>query len=642
MLSNRETVLRHVPDRECEKTSTCSVSCDTSDLRQMLEEEGKATSTSAVADARELNAPDKNIKSYQRRNKECPFGSKLSSIREEMREFCDSMDRFVDENRIVFKNGEVERFWGERKMVDANLQTDSVADDANRDTEIEVPAGEQDKLQRWDTTEETNPKTRETVNKRQAEAQKNIMDIKDTSETNENLNDVSSGNENLLPPAADTADNFRSVYDLMTLKTCPNTFPEITSETYPMKQTKNDEYETSARTKEKQDGLYCSIFNELRYQNKVRKTCKSNVSNELVALEKKLDAEKSGMDDTEGKSLPGLIGVTTNLESAEEQSSRYKNIVEVNGKCAKIEILEDKFNDISLESPQEKRNIDIESDDDSFKTATSLQEDSQIAGSNQESPEVSKSRNDRDKLTIKHENVDELADVCRKKIISDERQDDAICEDRDINDETEKSPDKTEENLSNSEQELSTEEFDSQVRSFVRTIDRLSLERTSQPSRLTGKRTREAEDIEISNKKSFLIEEINPGRKPDERKPRSQISERCRQHLIQETKKFAKKVSPLIDKCITSLIKDAENANQKSQYQKYDRRSLGEYLPSDFAARMNLGKVIAPGDSGEQNNRRDKYKSNDLTNLRAEKQKFTREQAIKSRSAATKSGKIAC
>ncbi|EZA61485.1 Leucine-rich repeat-containing protein 50-like protein [Ooceraea biroi] len=469
-------------DREREKTSI-SVSCDTSDLRQMLEEDEKV-GTSAVADARE-HGSEKNIKSYRRKNKECPFGSKLSSIREEMREFCDGMNRFVDENKIAFKNGEVEGFWGGRKMVDANLQTDSVDDDENREIEAEVPAGEEDKLQRW-STKERKLKVREMINEREAEAQKNTMETKD-------------------------------------------------------------------------------LLAEMRYQNKTRKMYKSNVSNKLMVLEKKLDSEKSVIDDTKRESL---ISVTTDHDS-EEQFSKSKNIAETN--------------------------------------AISLQEESQIVGSNQESPEVLKLQNNYDKFTttIKHEN---------------------------INDTVENFLDKTEENLSNSEQEFSTE-LDSQVKSFIQTIDRLSLERTSQPSKLMGKRTREAEDIEISNKKSFFIEEVNPGRKLDERKPRSQISERCRQHLIQETRKFAKKVSPLIDKCITNLIKDTENTNQKSQYQKYDRRSLGEYLPSDFASRMDFGKPT--GNFGGQNNHRDKCadKSNDLTNMHSEKQESTREETIKLESA---------
>ncbi|RLU24124.1 hypothetical protein DMN91_004333 [Ooceraea biroi] len=578
-------------DREREKTSI-SVSCDTSDLRQMLEEDEKV-GTSAVADARE-HGSEKNIKSYRRKNKECPFGSKLSSIREEMREFCDGMNRFVDENKIAFKNGEVEGFWGGRKMVDANLQTDSVDDDENREIEAEVPAGEEDKLQRW-STKERKLKVREMINEREAEAQKNTMETKDI-KTSENSNNHSSENEK---PTA--ANNFQNVYDLMTLKTCPKIFPDST-ETYPMKDSEDYVHEPCAQIKEKSRGtMYNSLLAEMRYQNKTRKMYKSNVSNKLMVLEKKLDSEKSVIDDTKRESL---ISVTTDHDS-EEQFSKSKNIAETNGKCAKIEIL-DKSNDILLESPQEKKNVD-ESDDDSFKTAISLQEESQIVGSNQESPEVLKLQNNYDKFTttIKHEN---------------------------INDTVENFLDKTEENLSNSEQEFSTE-LDSQVKSFIQTIDRLSLERTSQSSKLMGKRTREAEDIEISNKKSFFIEEVNPGRKLDERKPRSQISERCRQHLIQETRKFAKKVSPLIDKCITNLIKDTENTNQKSQYQKYDRRSLGEYLPSDFASRMDFGKPT--GNFGGQNNHRDKCadKSNDLTNMHSEKQESTREETMKLESA---------
>jgi len=567
----------------------------------MLEGDRKVA-ISAAGGARG-HASDKNIKSYQRKNKECPFGSKLSSIREEMREFCDSMDKFVDENKIVFKNGEVEGFWSGRKMVDANLQTDSVGDDENRQIGTEIRASEKDRSRRC--VEEGKPRVAETTSEREAEPREGTMETEKI-ERSESSDDRSSGNGK-----ATATSDFQGVYDLMTLKTCPRVTPDSTR-TYPRKETESCGRELSAKMKEKSSGIYSSLFAELRYQNKDRKTRRdraesSNVSNELMILEKKLYSETSTMNDTREKH----VSVITDFDPEEKQSAETNG-----GKYAKIEILEDKFNDMSLESPREKRNVD-ESDDDSFKTATSIQEDSQVAGSNQQSPEVSKSRDNRNEFAIKRRNLDNPMD--RKEAV--ERCDNAISAAKDVEDEAEKSAERQnhpEENLSNSEQEFS-EELDSQVRSFVQTIDHLSLERTSQPSRLTGKRTREAEDIEISNKKSFLIEELNPGRKLDERKPRSQISERCRQHLIQETRKFSKKVSPLIDKCITSLIKDAGNTGAKSQYQKYDRRSLGEYLPSDFASR-NLAKLT--GDSRERDSlslsRGDKRdRSSDLANAQS-------------------------
>lgn len=599
------------------KTSTCSVSCDTSDLRQMLKEDQKVGITIAT-DARE-RASDKNIKSCEKKPQECPFGSKLSSIREEMREFCNSMDRFVDENKIVFKNGEVQEFWSGKKMVDANLQTDSVdVDDENREVKPKVVADEEDKL---DSTERK-VKIRETRNEeREVETRVNTIETKDN-ETTKNSDDRSSKKDEL---AADNTNNFQSVYDLMTLKTFPNTLPD-TTETYPMKDTNGYQYEPSAKPREKA-GTYSSFLTELRCQNKMPKNCESNVSKELISLERKLDPETSMTDDTAEKSL---FNVTRNLES-EKECSKCKNIAETSDKCVKIEILEDKFNDVSLESPQEKKNTD-ESDDDSFKTATSLQEDSQVPGNNQESREVRQLQNNCDKLidAKQRENVVDLTDTCRKEIISNDGDDDAIRKDEDTNDEVEDSPNKT---TGNSEQEFPMKELDSEVKSFVQAMDRLSVERTNQPSRLMGKRTREAEDVEISNKKSFLIEEFHSGRNSEERKPRSQVSEKCRQHLIQETRRFAKKVSPLIDKCITSLIKDTESIKEKSRYQKYDRRSLGEYLPYDYASRMSLGKP--KGDFGEQIERRDKRivdKSNDLTKVYSEKQEFTQEQTVKSES----------
>ncbi|XP_067207718.1 dynein axonemal assembly factor 1 homolog isoform X1 [Linepithema humile] len=519
-----------------EKASyTCSISCDTSDLRQVLETQKPTNTVSSVRD----NVSRKNINSYQKKSKEYPFGSKLSSIREEMKEFCDSMNRFVDENKIVFKNGEVEGFWSGRQMVDENLQTDFVNDSQIQETESEISANKEDKL-RWSCTKERKLKVKE-IKKQEDRAAENKV------ETDQ-------------------------------------------------------------------------LFTELKYQKNVQKMCESIISNDLIPLEKMSVSKQS-----EKKSISNIINV---IDS--DFDEQFDNIVEADDKSAKFEILGDKFNNLLYESAEEKKNVD-ESDDDSYKTATSLQEDLQILENNQESPEIfifSNKKNNCDKTvdSIKNENIDDL--ISCKKTILDEEQNDIICEDKKTDNKVKKSSIKIE--MSNSKGELSAviEKSNSQIESLVQTMDRLSLEGTGLSSRLIGKRTREAEDVEVSNKKSFLIEEMNPGRKSEERKPRSQISERCRQHLIQETKKFTKKASPLIDKCITNLMKNAENTDELSQYRKYDRRSLGEYLPSNFTSKMNVNTPA--GDSGERNNDCNKYsnKSNDMTSEHSAKQEFMAQQTI--------------
>jgi len=607
----------------------------------MLEEDKLSNAVINVRD----DISNKNIKSYQRKNREYSFGSKLSSIREEMREFCDSMDRFVDENKIVFKNGEVEGFWGERKMVDENLQTDFVNDSKIQETGTKVSAGEEDKL-RWWSTKERKLKVKEILKKREDEAKKNKVEEEDI-EINEKSDHCS---EDKKQPA-DVTNNFQTV-DLMTLKTCTSSVLPDSMKTYFTKDIENYECEQSAKIQqctsiqqEESCGVFNSLFAELRNRDCVQKMHKPKISIDLIDLEEKLNCEKSTGDDTEidteKRSVCTLINMKDIVDS-NEQSSKCENIVEEDN-SVKIEILEDKVNNLSLEFSEGKKNVD-ESDDDSFKTATSVQEDSQIAESNFESSEVlrlTNMDNNFDKIidSIKNENIDHLINNCWKEIVSNKEHNDAIGEDEKIND---KSSDKTVTLKREQEFSTETEQSNSQMESLVQTIDR-SLERASHSSRLTGKRTREAEDIEISNKKSFL-EEINPERKPEERKSRSQISERCRQHLIQETKKFARKVSPLIDKCITNLIKDAENAGEKSQRYKYDRRSLGEYVPSSYISKMDLSKPA--GDFEERDNCHDKNlksnKSNDVTSTYSEKQQLMAEQTINLQSAASvnHSGKI--
>lgn len=499
----------------------------------MLEETQKPTNAdSRVRD----NVSRKNIKSYQKKSKEYPFSSKLSSIREEMKEFCDSMNRFVDENKIVFKNGEVEGFWSERQMVDENLQTDFVNDSQNQETESEISANKEDKL-RWWCTNERKLKIREIIKKRENEAVENKMETR-------------------------------------------------------------------------------QLFTELKCQKHVQKMCESTISNDLIPPEK-----TSVFEQSEQENISNIINMADS--DFDEQPD---NIVEADDKSVKFEISGDKFNNLPFESAEEKKNVD-ESDDDSFKTATSLQEDSQILENNQESSEICNFSNKKDNYdktvdSTKSENIDDL--ISCKEIILDGEQNNIVCEDKKTDNKASKSFHKIE--MSNSERELSTEieKSSSQVESFVQTMDRLSLKGTGLPSRFIGKRTREAEDVEISNKKSLLIKEINPGRKSEERKPRSQISERCRQHLIQETKKFTKKVSPLIDKCITNLMKNVENADEISQYRKYDRRSLGEYLPSNVDSKINFN--IPAGDSGGRNS--DCDKSNDMTNAHSEKQELMARQIV--------------
>lgn len=454
-----------------------------------------------------------------------------------MKEFCDSMDRFVDENKIVFKNGEVEGFWGGSKMVDENLQTDFVNDDQIRETESDISANEEDKLRQY--TQERNLR-KEIIKKRE------------------------------------------------------------------------DKVETQ------------QLFIELKCPKDVEKICGTTASNNFMPLEKTSASEQAGK-----KNISNIINVADS-----DFGEQFDNIVETDDKSAKFEFLGDKSNNLLLESVEEKKNVD-ESDDDSFKTATSLQEDSPILENNQESPEMLNFSSKKDNCgktvdSMKNENI---ALIRSKKINLDEEHSDIIYKDK-----GKESSYKTE--ISNSEQALPAKikKSNSQVESLVQTIDCLSLEETGLSSRLIGKRTREAEDVQVSNKKSFLVEEINPGRKLEERKPRSQISERCRQHLIQETKKFAKKVSPLIDKCITNLMNGTESADEISQYRKYDRRSLGEYLPSNVTSKMDLNTPA--GNSGEWNNDSNKYgnKSNDMTSAQSEKEMMAR-QTMESIASTNASGK---
>jgi len=257
------------------------------------------------------------------------------------------MDRFVDKNKIVFKNGEVEGFWNGRKMVDENLQTDFVNDSQIQETENEISTNEKDKLQWWCNTKDRKLKVREIIKRREDKAAENKVETK-------------------------------------------------------------------------------QLFTELKYQKNVQKMCESTISNDSIPIEKMSVSERS-----EKKSISNIIDATDS-----EFDEQFNNIVETDDKSVKIEILGDKFNNLLFESVEEKKNID-ESDDDSFKTATSLQEDSQISENNQGSPEIinfSNKINNCDKTvdSIKNENDNLIS--CEKIILDEEEQNDTIREDEKTDD----------------------------------------------------------------------------------------------------------------------------------------------------------------------------------------------------------------
>lgn len=582
------------------------------------------TSTNGIVTVKDNTMNNIIAKNYSRKSKEYPFGSKLSSIREEMKEFCDSMDRFIEENKVVFKNGEVEGFWSQ-KTTDANSQTDSVnlVECETRETEAKGSVSDEDKLQWW-SSKERRLKVQEIIKKRENEAQKDqAEDVK----TSDNFD--RSKQEDEKP----RTDNFQDVYDLMTLKTCPKVFSE-SRETYAVKSENNLECERSEKVQEKSCKVFGSLFAELRSRDSDCRKCKLNVSNELMAVEGTSSSQTSAID-AERKYIYNIIHTTTPMNvDSDEQSSNRESTERGDGNFdAKIDILEDKFDILSFESPKEKKNMD-ESDDESFKTATSLPEDTQVVESDQGSLESFRSpkieKNNDNIVDIIKQSVDNSVDDRYKEIVSHKESDNVICEDK-KNDKTERSLD------SNNERVLSTEitkVHNSQVELVAGKMNRLSLQRTSQS--LTGKRTREAEDIQVSTKKSLLVEEVDLDRKSEERKTRSQISERCKQHAMQEARKFVKKASPLIDKCITTLIKDAENAGEKSHYyyNKYDRKSLAESLTFVPTAKSDLNKIVS--DSKEQNNcDKDEDESKDLSNAYSARYESMSKRTINSESIAT-------
>lgn len=569
----------------------------TLDLKQTLENR-RSTSAISVRDG----ALNKNIiESYRTQSKQYSLGSKLSSIREEMKEYCNSMDRFVDDNQIVFKDGEVEGFWGQKRIENSQVNSAGNQEIEKVETDNSLKSGENELPERKSKVEEI-------IRKQENESEENVMENVQESSSNEN-NDLDKSkvlNTGGIKVDKDSKEYYSSVnkkqetndrniqdtYDLMTLKTCPDIFLD-SKETYPLKNTENYDCEGTVRMERPRDsyGVYQSIFTKLKYRKETEKVHKQNISSELMELEKIPDFGKI-TDSTKEELESSLLDmkIVTDLDDSSEQFSNVKDIAKTHDNNSKSEIIKDNFN-VSYDMSPEK-NLD-ESDDDSFKTARSLQEDARLIEEIQESPEIfirSNKDNDCDKLIKSNKNECELIHNRNDKdMFLNKKPSDVICKDK-------KSDNKAggmydNEMTSDKQKLLMKNKKSDSIEPLISTMENLCLEKSSHCSKFTGKRIHEDEGIEVSKKKYILMEEINPDKKSIDHQQPSQISERCKQHLMQEARKFTQKSSPLIDKYITTLIKNTEGNSQSSHYPKHYQRNLAECLIPDFSVKTKLDKI---------------------------------------------------
>ncbi|XP_076751951.1 uncharacterized protein LOC143424029 [Xylocopa sonorina] len=165
------------------------------------------------------NSSNDSSDNYQRNDNPHPLSSQLTSIREDMKNFCSGMDKFVEENKIVFENGDVKRFWDEKKVI--NSATKSKSNDESEEIMSSVIMEEKRRNQpteKWWNTKERKSKVKEILQKREEEVQRsrNINKIEIIDDDKRNVS-------NSRGETKETKEDLMSqgVYDLLNLKTSP-------------------------------------------------------------------------------------------------------------------------------------------------------------------------------------------------------------------------------------------------------------------------------------------------------------------------------------------------------------------------------------------------------------------------------------
>ncbi|PBC29261.1 Leucine-rich repeat-containing protein [Apis cerana cerana] len=219
--------------------------------------------------------PSKDIlDNYRRKDEPHPLSGQLSSIREDMKEFCVEMDKFVEKNKFVFK-------------------------DSDKAKKGESSVGEEKDSFKWWDTKERKLKVKEILRQREeAERSKNVKRVEivevdkeekkegggeEREEASKNVKEVVKDEKDVSP--------CQGVYDLLNLKKCPQILLKDVKA-----HVKTDEDDAmlkcesvkSDNSKDRLSGLYNSLFNEMNYRSGIDKnrSRKSLSSQELLTLEK--------------------------------------------------------------------------------------------------------------------------------------------------------------------------------------------------------------------------------------------------------------------------------------------------------------------------------------------------------------------
>ncbi|KZC05685.1 Dynein assembly factor 1, axonemal [Dufourea novaeangliae] len=464
------------------------VSCDISNR-----EDNKTTNTK-VTDMAEEESPYKDVSyDYRRKDDRHHLSTQLSSIREGMKEFCADMDKFVEDNKIVYENGDVKRFWGV-----GNVNSPLVHEGKPDGKQSSAPNEGNGDFKWWSTTERK-LKVTECMRKREEEADDHTFS---KSSMTENKGDTSSG-------------------------------------------------------------VFHSLLNELDHRNRrnSKQSLKSHSSHKLLAIEETEETVEETVRE------PNQLNKCGSTLSNTSKSGTNQGILKM--EPVRVEIAEAGPNDVGSSNSSE----DDESDKESVITVIDLY--------------------DRHRLKSRSANTSATFSLESKPQGSSELSESVAVQNHD------------------------NENSGSDTQALVAPLTSLHDEKSSQTAK-TRKRMHDSENLEMASKKSHLIEEVDveSERVSVNRRSGSEVSERCRDHVTKEAKKFMQKESPLIERCIESLITNRLEGSWKFGDQ--DRQDFFGCTAMSFTSSsvLNTSERFPKIESTETQSRETASVSNDADILR--------------------------
>ncbi|XP_076626940.1 uncharacterized protein LOC143344615 [Colletes latitarsis] len=454
---------------------------------------------------------------YQRKNDRHPLSSQLSGIRKDMKEFCADMDKFVEEHKICFKNGDVEGFWGEKGY--GNSQSAPDTNDKQEEKQSSMSIKGEDDFKWWNTKERKS-KVVEIMKRREEEAKKEtevtviteeLHNVRKTDIVEDVLEKVSveraSQDEGAEEKKREVSSS-QGVYDMLNLKVCSKLIMQDIK-TY----AENEDNSTLCKSPTEEEkgeattAVFHSLFHELDHKNlkntKFERMLKSHSSHELFAIEETEEtAEEIARDPSSVRrcvSTGTILSNTNSLKTENERCAVKKEPVQT---------------DISKVNSDEATFVnstdDDDSDNESVKTVIDLHERS-----------------------VKKLGV--VGNALEKKESS-------------MNVQVEKNEEKGQ---------------SSDIQALNALISSFHADKSNHVSK-SCKRAHDCEYLDVASKKSHLIEEVDSETNPSDRDNGRDTANKCKKHLKREARKFIKKELSLIDKCIENLITNKAQGNWKS------------------------------------------------------------------------------